>query len=107
MSAVRIYNMKNLTKGMFGILEPENCSEKISAKELDIIFVPCLSACLSGKRLGHGRGYYDRFLSGHNEKAICLCFREMLCGEIPMTENDVYMPLVLTENFYEQDNFIL
>ena len=99
MSAVRIHDIKNLTEGKLGILEPEDCLEKISAEELDIIIVPCLSASLNGKRLGHGRGYYDKFLSGHNEKTICLCFRKMLYDEIPMTENDVYMSLVLTENF--------
>ena len=71
----------------------------IDINELDIIIAPCLSACLDGSRLGHGKGYYDRFLFSGNKKTICLCFRGMLCEEIPMTDNDVYMSLVLTENF--------
>ena len=99
MLAVRINGMKNLITGKLGILEPENYYETIEPENLDLIIVPCLSASLNGKRLGHGMGYYDKFLSVGNirEKTICFCFKRMLCGEIPMNENDVYMKSILTE----------
>lgn len=98
MFAVRIYNLKNLVKGKLGILEPR---EPHSSDDIDyddwLIIVPCLSAFLDGRRLGHGAGYYDRFLAGCGKNTVCLCFREMLCPDIPMMEHDVYMSWVVTE----------
>ena len=97
MQAVRIRNIEHLYPGMLGILEPSNCSETVTAEELDLILVPCLAAAPDGRRRGHGGGYYDRFLAGHTENAVCLCFRRMFCDEIPMDQYDVPMPCVITE----------
>ena len=97
MYAVRIYGIKNLVEGRLGILEPEDYSETISPEELDLIVAPCLSASLNGKRLGHGMGCYDKFLSVCSTMTVCFCFKKMLCDEIPMNENDVYIKSVLTE----------
>ena len=106
MFAVRIFNsnMKNLIPGHFGILEPADFSDSLTAKDFDLIIVPCLSASLDGKRLGHGGGYYDKFLaelkinSEFGIKKICLCFSEMLCEKIPMDENDIYISVVTEIN---------
>ena len=95
MLAVRIHGMDALKPGAYGILEPQDCSETIEPNDLDLILVPCVSASADGRRLGHGAGYYDRFLSGNAEKTICLCFRAALCDEIPMDENDVFMHRVI------------
>lgn len=97
MKAVRIRDPEHLYPGMLGILEPSDCSETMTAEELDLILVPCLAAAPDGRRLGHGGGYYDRFLEGHTENAVCLCFRRMFCDEIPMDQYDVLMPCVVAE----------
>lgn len=97
MMAVRIRGTEELRPGMMGILEPADCAETAAAGELDLILVPCVAASPDGKRLGHGAGYYDRFLAGQAEHAVCLCFREMLCDEIPVSAHDVMIPLVVTE----------
>ena len=97
MQAVRIRNIEHLYPGTLGILEPSDCSDTVTAEELDLILVPCLAAAPDGRRLGHGGGYYDRFLEGHTENAVCLCFRRMFCDEIPMDQYDVPMPCVITE----------
>ena len=98
MLAVRIRSMDGLVPGLFGIPEPVDLSETITAAELDLILVPCLSASDDGRRLGHGAGYYDRFLAGRSDHAVCLCFRRMLCADIPTEAHDVPIPRVLTEN---------
>ena len=97
MLAVRIRDMNDLVPGSFGILEPAVVTETKTAGELDLIIVPCLAASLGGKRLGHGRGYYDRFLSDHADNAILLCFSAMLLDDIPTEEHDILIPKVITD----------
>ncbi len=97
MLAVRIHRLEDLVPGALGILEPVDSSETATAAALDLILVPCVSASADGKRLGHGAGYYDRYLSGYSENAVCLCFQRMLCSEIPMDSHDVYIPRVISE----------
>lgn len=95
MIAVRIRSTDDLKPGAYGILEPQDCSETIEANEPDLIIVPCVSASKDGKRLGHGAGYYDRFLKGNADKTLCLCFEKVLTPDIPMDENDVFMHRVI------------
>lgn len=95
MLAVRIKNVEDLVPGAYGIPEPTDLSETIGPDAIDLILVPCVSASRDGRRLGHGAGYYDRFLEGNAEKTVCLCFAEALSDAIPMDENDVYMHRVI------------
>jgi len=97
MLAVRIRSKNELERGAYGIPEPVDCSETTGPEALDLILVPCVSASKDGRRLGHGAGYYDRFLTGNADKTICVCFEKALCETIPMDENDVFMRRVITE----------
>ena len=99
MLAVRIRDLSGLKPGAFGIPEPETVTETRTAEELDLILVPCLAASKDGRRLGHGAGYYDRFLAapGAADRAVCLCFSRLLCDEIPTEGTDVRIPLVITD----------
>ena len=97
MLAIRLDSLDDLAPGSYGIPEPRTWTETAEAEELDLILVPCVCASPDGKRLGHGGGYYDRFLRNGAENAVCLCFHEMLQADIPMAENDVSIPAVLTE----------
>ena len=98
MLAVRLRNPKALRPGYIGIPEPAEIEETASEPELNLILVPCLAASPDGRRLGHGAGYYDRFLGTRREGTLCLCFREMLCPEIPMEDTDVFMSHLVTED---------
>ena len=97
MLAVRIDSPDELRPGTMGIPEPEDCAKTKTAGELELILVPCVSASEDGRRLGHGGGYYDRFLARERRNAVCLCFRRMLCTDIPVEENDVRIPRVITD----------
>ena len=102
MKAVRIRSLDELRPGVLGIPEPPPENETASSGDLDLAVVPCVSASKTGARLGHGAGYYDRFLSAFPCETVCLCHERMLSGAIPTDERDVRMDRVLTETgFYE------
>ena len=110
MLAVRIRSPGELVPGTLGIPEPlpdsEGRYETAEAGELDLMLIPCVTADRSGKRLGHGAGYYDRFLAPLAERKrvtagigcpalVCLCHEELLSCEIPADERDVRMDFVV------------
>lgn len=98
MEAVRIRDERELTPGILGIPEPLSGRETAEPGEIGLAVVPCVAASLSGRRLGHGAGYYDRFLRGKRPVTLCLCYQKLLTEEIPMTSLDVWMDWVVTEN---------
>jgi 5-formyltetrahydrofolate cyclo-ligase len=51
-----------LAMNSWGITEPES-GELVSPKCLDMVLVPLLVFDKQGKRVGYGKGFYDRFLS--------------------------------------------
>uniref|UniRef100_A0A915LUV5 5-formyltetrahydrofolate cyclo-ligase n=1 Tax=Meloidogyne javanica TaxID=6303 RepID=A0A915LUV5_MELJA len=63
---------------------------------LDLIVMPGVAFTLNGKRLGHGRGYYDRFLleysqkcNGTYPKTIALALNLQIIEDLPMSERDL------------------
>ncbi len=97
MKAVRIRADSEFFKGSYGIREPKQTDECAGADEIELAIVPCVSASRDCRRLGHGAGYYDLFLSQCNAFKMCLCFEKLLSDEIETDEHDVYMDLVVTE----------
>ena len=95
MEAVRICSLEGLKPGVWGIPEPVRCAE--TAACVDLALVPCVAASRDGRRLGHGAGYYDGWLSRVPAVSICLCFEEMLTDGIPMDARDRWMDYVATE----------
>ena len=65
--------------------------------EPDLILVPCVAAAPNGVRLGHGAGYYDRFLAEHPAQTVCLCFRRLLRADLPADVTDILTDMVLTD----------
>lgn len=84
-----------LVPGRMGIPEPADDADPGVAP--DLILVPCVAADREGRRLGHGAGYYDRFLARQNGKKICMCFQALLTERLPTEETDVRMDRVVTE----------
>jgi 5-formyltetrahydrofolate cyclo-ligase len=48
-----------LSRGAFGILEPRG-QRALRALELDLVFVPLVGFDATGRRIGMGKGFYDR-----------------------------------------------
>ena len=98
-------DLNELATGCFGILEPQERlrsqgQKHVKPEQLDLVMVPGVAFDLSGGRLGHGRGYYDRLLVDvHPDTPLAaLAFECQLFPDIPMGPHDVYMDMVITEN---------
>jgi len=87
-----------LRPGPCSVREPAD-PEWISREEpVDAILVPGLAFDLTGGRLGHGKGHYDRLLRRDRMGfKIGLTFEFQMVGRLPATEQDVGMDGIITE----------
>ncbi len=94
-----IHTFDDLEKGMYGIDEPKQHCEIISAEnaENSVLIVPALCFNAKGYRLGYGKGYYDRFISRYKGYTVGVCYDEFLTEEIPVDEYDRCVDIVITD----------
>jgi len=88
-----------LQKGAFGIDEPKKeCIRTVSVKDIDMIIVPGIAFDADGNRIGHGGGYFDRFLKDLPKKipTIGLAFDFQLIGRIKALTWDVPVTRVVS-----------
>lgn len=102
----RLWNSDyKLKSGAYGIPEPDAASPVIDPKEIDLVVLPCMSCDPDCNRLGHGAGYYDRFLEGLRDDCIrvALCYERILADELPTEAHDRQVDMVITEeNIYRR-----
>ena len=96
MKAFPVKDPEELKPGALGIPEPAVPEEGTAVPKPDLILVPCVAAAPHGVRLGHGAGYYDRYLAEHPGKTVCLCFRALLRSDLPAEHTDIPMDLVIS-----------
>uniref|UniRef100_A0AC34QHW9 5-formyltetrahydrofolate cyclo-ligase n=1 Tax=Panagrolaimus sp. JU765 TaxID=591449 RepID=A0AC34QHW9_9BILA len=98
---------ENLDSTLWGIRQhkienPDDSYDKTGP--LDLILMPMVAVTLSGKRLGHGMGFYDKFITNHVEKfqtrpkLIGLALKEQIVADLPTTEFDVTLDEIVTSD---------
>ena len=93
----KLENWEDLVKGAYGILEPKKINQ-ISIDKIDLIIVPGVGFDGQGRRIGHGKGYYDNLLSNSkNALHIGLAFEFQIVEEIPTEAHDIPMQRIVTE----------
>ena len=88
-----------LTPGPFGVLEPlAGVRRSVRVRDLDVVLVPGLAFDRRGYRLGHGQGYFDRFLARvpKTTRTVGLAFRFQLLDCLPTAPHDHAVQTVLT-----------
>ena len=85
--------------GKFGIRSPkENRSKLINPEDIDLVIVPCVAFDEGLRRLGHGAGYYDRYLPMCTKaKFVCVAFEAQKLDNIVVNQYDTPMDCVVTE----------
>lgn len=100
--SINDYETLSLTK--WNIKQPSLSEQRENALEtggLDLILIPGVAFSETGARLGHGKGYYDNFLTQCIEKqdmpprTVALAFREQMVDDVPVTDHDILIDLVL------------
>lgn len=97
MEPVVIRSLSDLSPGAYDILEPVAACQVIQSDEVDFTVVPCLSCDRSGRRLGRGGGYYDRFLTSYRGQAAMVCRESLMRRCIPADLYDQTIEILVTD----------
>ncbi|MDO5101071.1 MAG: 5-formyltetrahydrofolate cyclo-ligase [Eubacteriales bacterium] len=89
----RITSLADVRSGFYGIQEPIG-NEPVTAAGL--MLVPGLAFTEDGRRLGHGGGFYDRYLAKHHEmETVAAMFSAQLVEELPTEAHDILINRIL------------
>ncbi|KAJ1720506.1 hypothetical protein LPJ53_004868 [Coemansia erecta] len=87
MDMVRIRDQQELDaleRNRWGIPEPGEEKEMVDPRLLDFVVVPGVAFDREGRRCGHGKGYYDRFLAKADGAVACaVCLEEQVVESVP------------------------
>ena len=96
-SACRIKDLTAEIKwGQFGIREAADRCAPLELNRLDLVLVPGLAFDLQGRRLGRGKGYYDRLLEAVRGTTCGVAFDEQIERDIPVASHDIILDCILT-----------
>ncbi len=94
----RLPKENRFTVNTYGIHEPDpEYSTIVDPADIDVVIVPCVGFDEKKNRLGHGGGYYDRYLKKTNALRICVAFEAQKLDQVIADENDIAMDLIITE----------
>lgn len=85
-----------LEKGRLGFMEPVT-KEAVAPGPSALLVAPGLAFSRDAYRLGRGGGFYDRYLAGHDVRAIGLCPSDRLIDRLPIDDHDRPFDLVITD----------
>lgn len=90
--------LKGIVTGPYGISEPAADSPVCPLGEIGIFLCPGIAFTRTGKRLGRGKGFYDRALAQADPEAVrvAVCYREQVHPELPTEEHDARMHFLAT-----------
>ena len=89
---------QELNSGVWGIREPKDDAPEVDP---DILIVPLAAFDRRGNRIGYGAGYYDmtinRLRALKPVTAVGIAYAAQEVPDVPVTERDARLDLVLTE----------
>lgn len=86
----------DLGEGWYGIREPRTSCPVLGLNPLDLILVPGVAFDRHGRRLGRGKGYYDRMLRGLPGTKCGVAFDEQVVPAVPVAPHDIYLNCIVT-----------
>ena len=84
--------------GAYGIRTPVlERAALVRPEALDLVLVPCTAFDAACRRVGMGKGYYDRYLEDYDGVTIGLCREDFFQVNLPREPLDAWVRFVLTE----------
>ena len=92
-----IYFVKYITNdklidGPFHTKEP--VGEMVNRDLIEVFIIPCVGISNTKQRIGYGKGYYDRYLSGYNGLKIGVCYKSESNLDVECDDFDVVLDYV-------------
>ena len=97
MVARKISSLNELVPARHGIPAPTSDMPEIAPEDIDLIIVPSVAFDLDGYRLGHGGGYYDRYMPRTSAFRCGIAREQMLLPRVPRDEYDLAVDCLITE----------
>lgn len=97
MRARRLRSLDALAPGKYDIPVPPEEEPWVEPEQIDFAVVPCVACGRDGTRLGHGAGFYDRFLAGGRFTRAAVCHSELLLDTVPVDAHDETMDVIVTQ----------
>ena len=89
------FSKEDLKENSYHIPEPQTTT--VFEGKIDMVLVPLLAFDEKGYRVGYGKGFYDRFLSGMQTKKVGVSFFEAQSEDISdVHEDDIRLDFCIT-----------
>jgi 5-formyltetrahydrofolate cyclo-ligase len=90
--------LNDIVTGPYGISEPTPDSPVCPLEEINLFLCPGIAFTPGGKRLGRGKGFYDRALAQADPEStrVGVCFSEQVHPELPTDPHDAAMHFLAT-----------
>ena len=86
------YNIGDgLIDGPFNTKEPKGIIQ--NRDNIDCFIIPCVAITYDNKRIGYGKGYYDRYLNGYSGYKIGICYANSANVDVLADSYDVYLDM--------------
>lgn len=92
-----VKSLDELVSGTYSIPEPPRSSDRYVNVPETLCIVPGLAFDREGKRIGYGKGYYDRFLESFSGVSLGLCYGEFLTDQLPVEDTDISLDIIISD----------
>ena len=90
-----------LVLGPYGVPEPPPEVPSVAMERLDLVLVPGLAFDREGRRLGRGKGFFDRLLArARSARRWGIAFDLQVVPEVPSEAHDVNVDLLATPSHW-------
>ena len=74
----------------------ETTGSEVNRDMIECFIIPCVGVNKELKRIGYGKGYYDRYLSGYSGLKIGICYKEDSNLDLELDEYDLKLDILIT-----------
>ena len=103
LSLIQVSGPEDLKEGAYGIMEPQG-PVFTYLDQVSLAVIPGVAFDRSLRRMGHGKGYYDRLLPAlRHARKIGVCYSWQVVDAIPSEEHDIRMDQIIFSGCAGQD----